>query len=338
MSRVRRNQILVGDSRQLLRHVPDASVDCVITSPPYFRLRNYQHAQQIGLEGHVDDWMHELRLVLREVKRVLKPTGSMWLNVGDTYSRETANGALPKSLLLAPERIALALLADGWLIRNKVIWAKTNPLPTSVKDRLSCTYESFYFATKQRNYCFDLDAIRVPHVSRAGKGTPRRPAWTVPDAWRGPAAGSNSGLGQLKAAGLVGHPRGKNPGDVWQLPTAAYRGAHHAVFPEALVRRPLLASCPERTCRRCGAAWRRDTARSLGRLAVVGALRPACACAVAWQPGLVLDPFFGSGTVGVAAQALGRDWLGIEVNPAFAALAHQRLVAAVGREPPAAAA
>jgi site-specific DNA-methyltransferase (adenine-specific) len=104
-----RDQVLVGDVRRVLLTIPDASIDTIVTSPPYFRLRNYQHGEQIGLEPHVDGWVNELLLVARGLKRVLKPTGSLWLNLGDTFSRSVDAGALPKSLLLAPERLALAM-------------------------------------------------------------------------------------------------------------------------------------------------------------------------------------------------------------------------------------
>jgi site-specific DNA-methyltransferase (adenine-specific) len=118
-------------------------------------------------------------------------------------------------------------------------------------------------------------------------------------------------------------------GDVWTLPTSTFRGGHHATFPEALVERPLLTTCPERTCVACGIAWRRQrVARDVGHLAVVGELRPACDCGARWQAGLVLDPFLGSGTTAVVAERLGRDWLGIELNPTFAAVAEERVRAA----------
>jgi site-specific DNA-methyltransferase (adenine-specific) len=324
-----RNRLLVGDVRALLPSFPASSVDCVITSPPYYRLRNYGQRGQLGLEPSVDGWVDELRGVLHEVARVLKPTGGLWLNLGDSYSNHERDGALPKSLLLGPERLALAMVEDGWVIRSKVVWSKTNPMPTSVRDRLSCTWEIVYFAVRSRSYYFDLDAIRVPHRShldRPSRAASQRAAATTgrPD-WAGPLAGSNSGLDTMKAKGYVGHPLGKNPGDVWQLPTSNYRGAHHATFPVDLIRRPLLASCPERVCETCGLPWERAQARTLGRLATVGELQAQCACGAPWQPGLVLDPFMGSGTVAVAAEAHGRDWLGIELKPEFAAQARRRI-------------
>jgi site-specific DNA-methyltransferase (adenine-specific) len=334
MSPLPRNQILIGDARRLLGRLPTDSVDCVITSPPYFRLRNYQDARQIGLETHVDDYVHELLLVTRRLARVLRPTGSFWLNLGDTFSRAEAHGALEKSLVLAPERLALALINDGWILRNKVVWAKVNPMPTSVRDRLSCTHETVYFFVRERRYFFDLDAIRVPHKSKLRRPVRGQASWSVPESWRGPATGSNTGLNRLKTEGLVGHPLGKNPGDVWSLATAGYRGAHHAVFPEKLIERPLLATCPEKVCSRCGKPWVRGRVRRLGHLAVAGELQASCDCHASTRPGIVLDPFIGSGTVASAATRLGRHWLGIELNPAFAALASERLRTVEQRAPP----
>lgn len=296
-----------------LRQLPAASVDLVLTSPPWFALRSYGVDGQIGLEDNVEEWVNRLRAVMVEIKRVVVPTGSIWLDLGDTYSRHRHSGAPPKSLLLAPERLALALIEDGWILRNKQIWWKTNPMPDAVKDRLTNTYDVVFHFTKQGNYHYDIDAIRVPH-----------------------------------AEGLVG----KNPGDVIRLPAANYRGAHFATFPEQLVERPILATCPLRVCTACGLPWTRVAAKAF----TIGNRKPAnqpdrfvrrysgswitlrqpgppvagCDCNAPTRPGLVLDPFFGTGTVGAVAQRLGRDWLGIEINPDYADLAWGRL----GRDGP----
>lgn len=327
--RLPRNQVIVGDARRELRRIPDASVDMVLTSPPYFLLRNYHVTGQIGLETDVEDWALALRGIAREAHRVLTPTGGFWLNVADTYSTANRQGAGRKSLLLGPERLALALVADGWLLRNKIVWAKTNHMPTSVKDRLACCWEALYVFVKQPQYFFDLDSIRVPHTSKA----PKRKHGAIPhptrEAWRGPSSDDTSGLVRMKAAGRVGYPLGKNPGDVWQLPTSNYRGAHHATFPVALAERAVRAGSPELRCSRCHAPWRRPLQRprstSLGNIAIRGDLEPRCNCGAPPERGVVLDPFFGAGSTGVAAQMLGRDWLGIELNSAFAALATQRI-------------
>lgn len=321
------NRIITGDARDVLRSLPDGFADCVVTSPPYFRLRNYQHSKQIGLEDEIGLWVDDLRQVLSELRRVLVPTGSVWLNLGDSYS-SGREGAPTKSLLLGPERLALALLEDGWILRNKVVWAKRNPMPSSVRDRLTCTWEFVYLFVRQpRGYFLDLDAVRVPHVTSRRKVVVAPRAWSVPPAWR-VSTSSHSGLDALAAVGRVGHPLGKNPGDVWRLSTASYRGPHHAVFPLALAERPIRAGCPERRCRRCRSPWRRATIRTLGHLAMRGDLGPNCRCGVEPEPGVVLDPFIGSGTTAIAAERHRRDWLGIELNPDFARLAESRIRAA----------
>jgi site-specific DNA-methyltransferase (adenine-specific) len=323
-----RNQILPGDARQRLSELLAESVDCVITSPPYFRLRDYGAPKQLGQERAVEEWVANLRGVFRELARVLKPHGSVWLNVGDGYSRHRSWGAPPKGLLAGPERVLLALMADGWRCRNKVIWHKPNPLPQSAADRLSPAYEVVYLLVRQPTYYFDLDAIRVPHRSIRREGRPR------PQEAGRTYVGGNSGLGALKAAGRVGHRSGANPRDVWTIPTASYRGSHFATFPETLVERPLLATCPERICVQCDRPWRRPvriltvhtregsrTVKKVGELA-------RCDCFAPSRPGLVLDPFLGSGTVAAVAARHSRDWLGIELSPTYRKLACQRLQAA----------
>lgn len=324
--KVPRRQLLVGDALDQLRRLPDDSIDMVLTSPPYFRLRNYAHDEQIGLEATVDEWVERLAAILQEARRVLVPTGTLWLNLGDTYATHQSQGATRKSLLLGPERLTLRLQASGWIVRNKLVWAKPNPMPISVTDRLACTYEFVYVLARAPRYYFDLDAIRVPHRSRPSRPytVRRRPE----EGWRGPNSDTATGLAALKAAGRVGHPLGKNPGDVWTLATSSFRGSHHATFPVSLATRAIQAGCPEARCSACRLPWRRRLTRRLGGQAVRGALTATCDCAAPREPGLVLDPFIGSGTTAVAAEDLDRDWLGIELNPAFAALAEQRLRAA----------
>lgn len=329
-----RRTILLGDVTQRLRDLPASSVDCVITSPPYFRLRDYGADGQLGLESHVEQWVAELRAVAGAIGRVLVPTGTFWLNLGDSYSTHAREGAARKSLLLGPERLALALIEDGWIIRNKIVWAKTNAVPSSVRDRLSASHEVIYLLSRSPQYYFDLDAVRVPHRSAPRRPRPRReiagrapaghPGQHNRPPWLGPNADGYAGLSSLRDAGQPGHPLGKNPGDVWPLSVSQYRGAHFATYPEHLVERMLKAGCPERRCVRCRLPHTRVTKR-LGATAVRGALRPGCACAEATEPGLVLDPFLGSGTTAVVAERLDRDWLGIELNPDYLPLAWQRI-------------
>lgn len=357
MSQLARNRVLVGDVRERLTKLPDASIDCVITSPPYFQLRDYGISGQIGLEASVGGWVSELRLALNGLTRVLKPTGSVWLNLGDTYSRHASYGAAPKSLLLAPERLLLALSSDGWIVRNKCIWFKTNPMPHAVGDRLTNGYDFVYFLTRSRSYFFDLDAIRVPHRSSAnsGRGGVYPPDSASAPLWR-QRGGGNRGLAAQRARGQVGHELGKNPGDVWPIAAANFHGAHFATFPLALVERPLLATCPELICEQCGTPFtrlsrvrreergRRRAPRREPRVLryprtyrVIRErrpLRPNCGCGASVRPGVVLDPFFGAGTVALVAERHGRDWVGVELNPAYVRLAEQRLAAARAADGP----
>jgi site-specific DNA-methyltransferase (adenine-specific) len=330
-SPIDRNKVLIGDALDRLRELPDDSIDMVLTSPPYFRLRNYATEGQIGLEQQVDEWAERLASVSAEVQRVLVSSGTFWLNLGDSYSTHQSQGASRKSLLMAPERLALRLQGAGWIVRNKVVWAKTNPMPTSIKDRLSCTYELIYVFARQPTYFFDLDAIRQPHRSALAKPYTAMNRGT--ESWRGPNSDTATGLDALKAQGLVGHPLGKNPGDVWQLPSSSFRGAHHATFPVKLARRAIQAGCPEARCSRCRMPWRRRVIRAIGGTAMRASLAPTCDCQAASEAGLVLDPFIGSGTTAIAAEELSRDWLGIELNPDFASMAAQRIAnAKVQRE------
>lgn len=324
---VPRNTILIGDVRERLAELPAASVDCVITSPPYFQLRDYQAPGQIGLESHINEWVDELRVVMNGLARVLKPTGSLWLNLGDSYSRHPKTGAPKKSLFGGPERLMLALIdEDGWTLRNKVVWAKTNTRPSSASDRLTCTWEPVYHFVRQRFYNYDLDVIREPHRSKPSHTKPSVSTEVVARSeWAGPLAGDNGGLARMKGKGVVGHELGKNPGDVWTMAASNFRGPHPAMFPQSLVIKPLLASCPERVCTACGAPWKREQLQRQKGHAVRGNLQQNCTCDASWKPGVVLDPFLGAGTVGVVAQAHGRDWLGIEINRDFAKLARKRI-------------
>lgn len=330
-----RNQILVGDALTRLRELPDAGVDCVVTSPPYFRLRDYGCDGQLGLEAHVDDWVTDLRAVLRECGRVLVQTGTLWLNLGDAYSTHHREGAARKSLLLGPERLALGLLEDGWVIRNKIVWAKTNTIPSSVTDRFATKHEVIYLLSRAPRYYFDLDSLREPHTSRPPKrrslGQTSGPATrqdTTRPSWLGPNSDGDSGLAAMHRAGIVGHPLGKNPGDIWSLGVSQFRGAHFATYPEQLVARMVTAGSPRMRCSQCRAPWTRRLSRR-GHTARRGPPRPTCRCDAQAEPGLVFDPFIGSGTTAIAAAKLGRDWLGIELNPDYVELADARIAAAL---------
>jgi len=316
-----RNLVLEGDALEIMATLAADSVEAVITSPPYFNARIYGGGdREIGSEAHVDEWVQALRAISAAVARVLVPTGSYWLNVGDLYSRHPRLGAPPKSLLLGPERLVRGLLADGWIVRNRVAWIKNAPLPSPVADRLTNSWEYVFHLVRTRNYFYDLDAIREPLKSSARRSIPRNP-----DIGLGTLAAPRIGLARMALEGRSGHPLGKNPGDAWVLPTGRRVGGHIATFPESLVRRPILATAPEQVCTACGRPWRRST-RRVTYLAGRAQTRPLlpCGCGSATRPGLVLDPFAGSGTTLKVARELGRDALGIELSPSFAALARDR--------------
>jgi site-specific DNA-methyltransferase (adenine-specific) len=309
--RTPRNTILVGDALTRLRELDAASVDCVVTSPPFYQLRDYGHPAQLGLESSVAGWVEAMREVAREVARVLVPTGSLWLNLGDSFSRHPKYGAPTKSLLLAPERLLLALADDGWIVRTKVIWSKINAMPSSVQDRLTLSYEVVYFLVRQKTYFFDLDAIREPYQSKDPQRA--RAQQAEPDGWAGPLAAPRGGLRRMHSQVPGRNPKGRAPRDVWNIATRGFQGAHFATFPPELVRRPILATCPAVVCTACG----------VGQKSSTGTLQ--CQCHASARRGIVLDPFFGTGTVGAVAQELGRDWLGIELNPVYVRMAQRRL-------------
>lgn len=273
-----------GDALDVLRTLPDASVNCCVTSPPYFGLRDYGVAGQIGAEPSPAEFVAALVAVFAEVWRVLADDGTLWLNLGDSYYSGRGNPGpnaddrknvarrgwiraldkpgqewgTPKSLLLIPSRSAIALQDDGWILRNDIVWAKPNAMPESVTDRLSNRYEHLFLFTKSRRYWFDLDPIREPVMY-----DPDRPgAGFIPGQNRGNTSGSN--------------PNGRNPGDVWTIPTRPFSEAHFATFPPEIPRRCIAAGC-----------------------------KPG---------GTVLDPFSGSGTTGLAAAELGRRYVGIDLN------------------------
>jgi site-specific DNA-methyltransferase (adenine-specific) len=314
-----RRQIIRGDALTVLRRLPSSSVDVALTSPAYFRLRDYQVEGQLGMESSISEWVDRLLEVCDELARVLRPTGSLVLNLGDSYSSHPRFGAPRKSLLLGPARLVIALSARDWIVRNFAAWVKPNPMPASVRDRLNTTWEPIFLLVRSPRAFFDLDSIREPHRStraaitnppRAAKyGGGKRPPWA------GPLAGSNDGLLKARAEGRSGHPLGKNPGDVLTVATAKFAGHHWATFPIGLIEPLLKATVPQRVCASCGAPWQRTNKQP----------HPSCQCKGAWQPGLVLDPFMGSGSTAVAAERLGRDWLGIELKPEYVDMAMERI-------------
>lgn len=261
--------LAVGDALVVLRNVPDNSFRCCVTSPPYWGLRDYGIANQIGAEACLDDYLDHLVAVFREVRRTLCEDGTLWLNIGDSYTsgnrtwRETdkknparameyrpptPDGLKPKDLIGVPWRLAFALQADGWYLRSDIIWNKPNCQPESVKDRPTRSHEYIFLLTKNERYFYDYESIR----ERAN-----------------------------------GNGQSRNRRTVWSINTEPFAEAHFATFPPALVEPCVLAGSSEGDH--------------------------------------VLDPFFGSGTVGVVCLALGRTFYGIEVKEEYADIARRRL-------------
>ena len=295
-------QILQGDCRDLLKTLPDASVHCVVTSPPYFGLRDYGVDGQIGLEASPDAFVAELVAVFREVRRVLRDDGTLWLNLGDSYNsgasgglggstlgggqnnqrvsnrsgRGLVNALKPKDLIGIPWRAAFALQQDGWYLRQDIIWHKPNPMPESVTDRCTKSHEYVFLMSKSARYFYDAAAIAeegvIPAGTKAAKGSVERFN----------TLGVNSRPPEYKIYDGM-----RNARSVWTIATQPFREAHFATFPPDLAERCIKAGCP------------------------VG--------------GTVLDPFGGAGTTGLVADRLQRSSILIELNPVYASMAKKRL-------------
>lgn len=216
-----------GDALEVVRSMPSSSVDCVVTSPPYFGLRDYGIEGQYGHEPTPQGFAETLRDLFREVRRVLTDDGTVWLNLGDSYTKG-------KNLIGTPWRTALALQDDGWILRNDIIWHKPNAMPEPSQDRLARKHEHVFLLTKGKKYHFDLGAIREPHTCDRQRG-------------RGPRSAGGTGRNDAAHAttNTQGHPDGKNPGDVWSINTRSFPEAHFATFPPDLARRCIAAGCPE---------------------------------------------------------------------------------------------
>jgi len=225
----------VGDAKERLEELPENSVDLVMTSPPYFQLKDYGHENQIGLEESLEEYLDELVSVFSELERVLKPDGVLFLNIDDTYER--------KNLCMVPERLALKLQDEGWTLRNKVIWNKTSCMPESVKDRFSHKWEYLFMFTPNKQYSFNLDLVREEYSEATRKrlsqnnGNPK----FNPEKDRGHA---NNDKNQIDIEDFT-NEKGKNPGDVWDFPTTNFAEAHFAVYSEQLCEKPIKAGCPK---------------------------------------------------------------------------------------------
>lgn len=292
-------KVLVGDCLESMRAMPDQSVHCCVTSPPYFGLRDYGHAGQIGLEETPEEFVAKLVEVFREVRRVLRDDGTLWLNLGDSYNayngnRGKASGAnknhhevmpsLPKGngltvsglknkdLIGIPWRVAFALQADGWYLRQDIIWHKPNPMPESVRDRCTKAHEYIFLLSKSPRYYYDHNAVREP----VAESTVARLSQATLEIQRGSERVPGKTNGAMKAVGDLEY---RNRRSVWTVTTKPFKGAHFATFPPDLIEPCILAGCP--------------------------------------QGGTVLDPFGGSGTTAGVAVAHGRNAILCEINPDY---------------------
>lgn len=229
-----------GDALEQARALPDGSVDCIVTSPPYFGLRDYGVDGQYGLEKTPAEYVETMRVLFAELRRLLADDGTLWLNIGDSYSNDSKRGGIPeKNLLGVPWRVAFALQDDGWILRNDIIWHKRNAMPEPVSDRLSARHEHMFMLTKSPRYWFDLDPIReqLKHPD-AGDGSR-----VFGGKNKAVALKTGSSERRTGRAYVTDPARGKNPGDMWSINTQPFPGAHFAVFPQELARRAIVAGC-----------------------------------------------------------------------------------------------
>jgi len=341
--------------------LPPESVQTVVTSPPYYGLRDYGVEGQIGLEATPEEYVEKLVEVFRGIRQVLRPDGTVWLNLGDSYNGSggaggdynegglkegqprypgrRVKGLKPKDLIGIPWRVAFALQADGWYLRSDIIWHKPNPMPESVKDRPTKAHEYVFLLSKSPRYYYDAEAIAEPAVSgyRGSSFTTGKTAATKPNVGQKPR---------------MERPT-RNKRSVWTIATQPYPEAHFATFPEKLVEPCILAGTSPKACPKCRAPWvrvvksepmvikRSDRAEKMGKF---GRTQPSGTMVapphretVGWEPTcdcpdndgsgkcIVLDPFAGSGTTLLVAERLGREGVGIEINPEYVEMAKRRL-------------
>lgn len=381
-------RILIGDVYDGLKSLPDGSVHCAVTSPPYWGLRDYGCAGQMGLESSPDEYVEGMVRVFGELRRALRDDGTFWLNVGDSYNAHTgqrkttdsagskqstnhgsvgvgsrACGLLkPKDLCMIPFRLALALQADGWYLRSVIVWHKRSPMPESVTDRPTSSWEPIFLLSKQASYFYDAEAVKEPLA--VGDNGSRF------DSDRKLAIHPSTGTNRMPPIGGIKHaagngnptysgdrpewPTGRNQRNVWTLSSEPYPGAHFATFPTEIPRRAIKAGTSERgCCPKCGAPYarvidrkqvkrdrpndytKRDGAEGTGNScanSVAGVetrtigWKAGCTCSAGDPvPCVVLDPFLGSGTTVAVARELGRHGIGCELNPEYAEQARERI-------------
>jgi len=357
------NQLLCGDALTVLRTLPDAAVHCVVTSPPYWGLRDYGVSGQLGLEDTPEEYLAKMVEVFREVRRVLRRDGVAFVNMGDAYRG--------KQLLGMPWRLALALQADDWYLRSAIVWHKPAPQPESVIDRPTTSHEHVFLLSQRPRYFYDAEAIKEPVLDAtiARLGQPGFEAQTGGP--KDPKTGNRSERRTLehlneryskegvwvdrhKEYAETARPT-RNARTVWTIATEPFSGDHFAAFPTELARRCIAAGTSLRgCCAACGAPWRRivqhtttvmklsergEAKRAAGlRRATDGTMiAPAETVTLGWErtcrhegdpvPCVVLDPFVGSGTVALVASRMGREYIGIDINPKYIEMTRRRLAA-----------
>lgn len=309
------NHIYQGSCLDVIKTFENESIDCVITSPPYWQLRDYGWDGQWGLEPTYQMYLENLWSLMDEIKRVLKKTGTVWINLGDTYGTQSGQsrgksydsdktylknvedgselikGKVPhKCLLLIPHRFAIGCIERGWIVRNDIIWAKRNGMPESVTDRFSKKHEYIFLMTKTTKYYFDLDSIRdkqsestIKRYNYGWNGNEDR------NYVKGPQNNMNRYLGDPKKKAEA-IEKGKNPGtvsDFWDITTKSSKSSHYATYNKELIEKPIVAGCP--------------------------------------KGGIILDPFCGTATTGVRAIQLGRKFIGIEGSKEYVKIANELL-------------
>ena len=308
-------RIINGDCLTELKKLPNESVNCCVTSPPYYGLRDYGCEGQIGLEKTPEEYVEKMVAVFREVRRVLADDGTLWLNLGDSYAnnkdgntqgsstsglhytnpnkdleqfrneqqfkKRVPLGLKPKDLIGIPWRVAFALQADGWYLRQDIIWSKPNPMPESVRDRCTKAHEYIFLLSKSAKYYYDNEAVKEPNAPATVERAKYH--WCKPDTKAAQYQDMN-GLNRNETYPM--NEAGRNRRSVWTITTKPYKEAHFATFPEELIIPCIKAGCP--------------------------------------KGGVVLDPFAGSGTTGVVAEKLGRDYILIELNPKYIEMADNR--------------
>ena len=339
-------KIIQSDCLDGLRTLADGSVHCCVTSPPYWGLRDYGRDGQIGLEATPEAYVERLVEVFREVRRVLRDDGTCWLNLGDSYGSG-------KQLVGIPWRVAFALQADGWYLRQDVVWHKPNPMPESVRDRCTKAHEYVFLLTKSGRYFYDAEAVSEESVTAAdGRGsTEERKALGHPSRYGDTAGKASRGEGWSMPS-LSPKSSGRNRRSVWKIATKSYRGAHFATMPPQLAETCLRAGTSEAgCCSLCGTPHERvvdrkrvatrpgtdtkvtgdkmtdgnrDPERHVTTTTTTG-WRPACSCNASVSPCTVLDPFGGSGTTLAVAAELGLNGIGFELNDDYIGLAEERI-------------